>query len=143
MKETKPVWEATAVVLIRPEAFRVKEKIALREQELSQAYRLCTDTARSSQRFGIGKSRSCHQSDLRRAWPWTDPVYVDSDRLTADDELGRVEVDLIGKSAHLSELCPSLTALLGTRTVPKQGKDGPPYFIPSSLESGRRKGDTR
>ncbi|KAJ9098139.1 hypothetical protein QFC21_004468 [Naganishia friedmannii] len=29
MKETQPVWEATAVVLIRPDAFRVKERIAL------------------------------------------------------------------------------------------------------------------
>lgn len=33
MKETQPVWEATTVILIRPEAFRVKEKIALREHE--------------------------------------------------------------------------------------------------------------
>jgi Ca2+-dependent lipid-binding protein len=34
VKETQPVWEATAVILIRPEAFRVKEKIALRELAL-------------------------------------------------------------------------------------------------------------
>jgi hypothetical protein len=39
-KETKPVWEATTAVLIRPEAFRVKERIALRECTLSWCVRV-------------------------------------------------------------------------------------------------------
>lgn len=34
-KEKQPVWEATTAVLIRPEAFRVKERIALRKYPIS------------------------------------------------------------------------------------------------------------